>query len=98
MSGFFRGVFGPASYACSRTAEGDCGWRRPDLTHYLQVSTASDGADTLLVSSAGKLDASAPAANTTSAANVGITVSGIGYDALKSLVAGAEAHIKVDHA
>ena len=69
-----------------------------DLTQYLQVGTASDGAATLLVSSAGKLDANAPAANNASAADVSIKVGGIGYDALKSLVAGADAHIKVEHA
>ncbi|WP_219854450.1 tandem-95 repeat protein [Pseudomonas japonica] len=65
-----------------------------DLTHYLQVTQNTDGTGTLLVSSAGKLSASTNA----SAADVSIKVSGIGYDALKSLVAGADTHIKVDHA
>uniref|UniRef100_UPI0023EEFB3A beta strand repeat-containing protein n=1 Tax=Pseudomonas sp. RIT-PI-S TaxID=3035295 RepID=UPI0023EEFB3A len=69
-----------------------------DLTQYLQVGTASDGSATLMVSSAGKLSSTASAATNAAAADTTIKVTGIGYDALKSLVAGADAHIKVDHA
>jgi surface adhesion protein len=69
-----------------------------DLTQYLQVGTASDGTATLLVSSAGKLSSTASASTNASAADVSIKMTGIGYDALKSLVAGADSHIKVDHA
>ncbi|WP_040259424.1 retention module-containing protein [Pseudomonas massiliensis] len=69
-----------------------------DLTQYLQVGKDSDGTATLLVSSAGKLSSTAAADTNAAAADVTIKVSGIGYDALKSLVAGADSHIKVDHA
>ena len=69
-----------------------------DLTQYLQVTQNTDGTGSLLVSSAGKLSATAAASTNASAADVSIKVGGIGYDALKSLVAGADTHIKVDHA
>ncbi|MBF7144109.1 MULTISPECIES: retention module-containing protein [Pseudomonas] len=71
-----------------------------DLTQYLQVGKDADGTATLLVSSAGKLSSTAADSTNASAADVSVKVSGIGYDALKSLVAGADSHIKVtpDHA
>ncbi|WP_219856252.1 beta strand repeat-containing protein [Pseudomonas japonica] len=104
---FVKGEKGASIITDFNTGEGDVidlsdllSGHGNDLTHYLQVTQASDGsgAGVLLVSSAGNLNATASAATNTAAADVSIKVGGIGYDALKSLVAGADTHIKVDHA
>jgi len=102
---FVKGDSGTSTITDFNTSEGDVidlsdllSGHGNDLTQYLQVGKDSDGTATLLVSSAGKLSSTASATTNATAADVSIKVSGIGYDALKSLVAGADTHIKVDHA
>ncbi|WP_426199730.1 tandem-95 repeat protein [Pseudomonas sp. DC3200b2] len=102
---FVKGDAGTSTITDFSTSQGDVidlsdllSGHGSDLTQYLQVGKDSDGTATLLVSSAGKLNSTASESTNAAAADVTIKVSGIGYDALKSLVAGADSHIKVDHA
>jgi Ca2+-binding RTX toxin-like protein len=104
---FVKGDTGTSTITDFNTSQGDVidlsdllSGHGDDLTQYLQVGKEADGTATLLVSSAGKLSSSAAESTNASTADVSIKVSGIGYDVLKSLVAGADSHIKVtpDHA